>query len=222
MVAVCDVLLALVLSRATTVIERLLVVGCVARVVVENALQDRLIGRRARRARDREYPGTRRGVVHRQAGRRGHRRRRPLRDRDSTASPSGRAVSVTVNEVEIRRYPHRSSVPTGAISSEVCSVNAVVTSLPVPPAFRSTTGAASKPTQFAWIPSSTAICVSIVPICVSSTQSPPNAAKPVASVLAATSAPVTASTAWSPLGQPGLRRNHTHRPEYRPTRRDSA
>ena len=33
------------------------------------------------------------------------------------------------------------SVPTGAISTGVCSVNAVVTSLPAPPAFRSTTGA---------------------------------------------------------------------------------
>ena len=33
------------------------------------------------------------------------------------------------------------SVPTGAISTGVCSVNAVVTLLPAPPAFRSTTGA---------------------------------------------------------------------------------
>ena len=33
------------------------------------------------------------------------------------------------------------SVPTGAISTGVCSVNAVVTSWPAPPAFRSTTGA---------------------------------------------------------------------------------
>ena len=49
----------------------------IARVVVENALQDRLIGCRRGRARDRQHP--RRGrVAHRQPRSRGRRRRRPI------------------------------------------------------------------------------------------------------------------------------------------------
>ena len=54
--------------------------------------------------------------------------------------PSGRVVNVTVKELRLAESTS-ASVPTGAISTGVCSVNAVVTSWPAPPAFRSTTGA---------------------------------------------------------------------------------
>ena len=63
-----------------------------------------------------------------------------LSESDSTALPSGRAVSVTVNELRVAESTSV-SVPTGAIRTGVCSVNAVVTSWPAPPPFRSTTGA---------------------------------------------------------------------------------
>ncbi len=61
-------------------------------------------------------------------------------DKDSTAFPSGLAPNVTVND---ERFAESTSVnvATGAINTGVCSVKAVVTSLPTPPAFRSTTGA---------------------------------------------------------------------------------
>ena len=49
-------------------------------------------------------------------------------------------MSVTSNELKVAESTSV-SVPTGAISTGVCSVNAVVTSWPAPPAFRSTTGA---------------------------------------------------------------------------------
>ena len=63
-----------------------------------------------------------------------------MSESDSTALPSGRVVSVTVNAVRLAESTSV-SVPTGAINTGVCSVNAVVTSWPAPPAFRSTTGA---------------------------------------------------------------------------------
>ena len=63
-----------------------------------------------------------------------------MRDSVSTALPSGRAVRVTSNDVRVAESTSV-KVPTGANSTGVCSVNAVVTSWPAPPAFRSTTGA---------------------------------------------------------------------------------
>ena len=63
-----------------------------------------------------------------------------MSESDSTALPSGRVVSVTVNAVRLAESTSV-SVPTGAINTGVCSVNAVVTFWPAPAAFRSTTGA---------------------------------------------------------------------------------